>query len=215
MYTSVSTLIDKFFPFDREGAALHVANIRGINVEDALQEFENAKTLGTKLHGYIHNFLQSDGIKIPDIEPDIRPAFNQFMHFKGNNLANKTIYRTEWAIYDEDAGIAGTCDLVVINKDGTFALYDWKRTTGIWRKGFQGQMGIGICADMQNCNFNKYSLQLNMYKRILEEKYNITISQLYIVQFYPQEQPYELIPAAELPERTTELFTFAKQNPLR
>lgn len=215
LYTSVSTLIDMFFPFDREGAALHVANTRGITVEDALQEFENAKTLGTQLHGCIHSFLQSDGMEIPDIEPENQPAFNQFMLFREEHLANKTIYRTEWAIYDEDAGIAGTCDLVVKNEDGTFTLYDWKRTRGIWRTGFQGQIGIGICADMQNCNFNKYSLQLNMYKRILEVKYNITISQLYIVQFYPHEQPYELIPAAELPERTTELFTFAKQNPIK
>ena len=53
----------------------------------------------------------------------------------------------------------------------------------------------------------------SIYKIIADVKY--TISHLYIVQFYPHEQPYELITAEELPERTTELFTFAKQNPLR
>jgi hypothetical protein len=215
LYTSVSTLIDRFFPFDKEGAAIRVSKTRGITVEEALHDFENAKTQGTILHSYIHNFLQSDGNDIPDINPEIQPAFNQFKHFRDTHLADKEIYRTEWAIYDEDAGIAGTCDLVVVNEDGTYTLYDWKRTKGIWRTGFEGQTGIGIFSDMQNCNFNKYSLQLNLYKQILERKYKLNISKSYIVQFYPLENPYELIEANVLSDKTTELYIFAKENPLK
>ena len=42
-------------------------------------------------------------------------------------------YRTEWTVYDEDAKIAGSIDMVYENPDGTLSIYDWKRAKIITR----------------------------------------------------------------------------------
>lgn len=43
-------------------------------------------------------------------------------------------YRTEWMIYDDKHWLAGTLDLLVEEMDGTFTMYDWKRSRRMGRE---------------------------------------------------------------------------------
>ena len=101
-------------------------------------------------------------------------------------------YRTEWLIYHEDLKISGSIDMIYENEDGTLSIYDWKRSKNITR------------VNLYNANFWHYALQLNMYKMILEEKYDKKVKDLYLVRLYPDPEkveqvkqdldpPYELI----------------------
>ena len=40
-------------------------------------------------------------------------------------------WRSEWVIFDSESKIAGAIDMVYKKKDGTFAIFDWKRTKRI------------------------------------------------------------------------------------
>jgi hypothetical protein len=132
---------------------------------------------------------------------------------EGENLPNKPLewqyfinfvkdhphlkpYRTEWVVFNEDIKISGSIDMVYENPDGTLSIYDWKRSKGISRINTFNKFALTPCiCHLPDSNFWHYALQLNMYKYILETKYNKTIRDLYLVRLHPdaEEKNYELI----------------------
>ena len=114
-------------------------------------------------------------------------------------------YRTEWTVFNEDIKISGSIDMVYENPDGTLSIYDWKRSKNISRINTFNKFAItpSIC-HLPDSNFWHYALQLNIYKFILESKYDKKIKDLYLVRLHPdaEEKNYELI---ELPILSTEI----------
>jgi hypothetical protein len=114
-------------------------------------------------------------------------------------------YRTEWTVFNEDIKISGSIDMVYENADGTLSIYDWKRAKDITRINSFNKFGLppSIC-HLSDSNFWHYALQLNMYKYILETKYDKKVKDLYLVRLHPDaiEKNYELI---KLPILTTEI----------
>jgi len=136
-----------------------------------------------------------------------------YMANEGDNLQNKPIewqyfinfvndhphlkpYRTEWVVFNEDIKISGSIDMVYENLDGTLCIYDWKRSKSISRINTFNKFALTPCiCHLPDSNFWHYALQLNMYKYILESKYNKTVKELYLVRLHPdaEEKNYELI----------------------
>jgi ATP-dependent exoDNAse (exonuclease V) beta subunit len=118
-------------------------------------------------------------------------------------------YRTEWTVYDEDAKIAGSIDMVYENPDGTLSIYDWKRAKIITRINNFNRFAIPpVICHLPDSNFWHYALQLNTYKHILETKYNKTIKDLFLVRLHPdaEEKNYELIELPDLSVEVSDLF---------
>lgn len=142
------------------------------------------------------------------------PEWLQFMQLIRDKPSIKP-YRTEWKIWHEDIGICGSIDFVCENDDGTHSLLDWKRT----HKDLNPQMkyksyfpfGSFACnpiiGHMPNNEYSKYSLQLNLYKYILESKYGLKIKDMTLVKFHPDNSygNYELIPVEDLSEEINDL----------
>ena len=122
-------------------------------------------------------------------------------------------YRTEWIIYNEDVKISGSIDMVYENPDGTLSIYDWKRSKNITRINNFNKFALTpqIC-HLPDSNFWHYSLQLNTYKMILEEKYGKKISSLFLVRLHPdaEEKNYELIGLPDLTVEIRDLFSERK-----
>jgi ATP-dependent exoDNAse (exonuclease V) beta subunit len=114
-------------------------------------------------------------------------------------------YRTEWTVFNEDIKISGSIDMVYENPDGTLSIYDWKRCKNITRINTFNKFAItpSIC-HLPDSNFWHYALQLNIYKFILESKYDKIVKELYLVRLHPDadEKNYELI---QLPILSTEI----------
>jgi ATP-dependent exoDNAse (exonuclease V) beta subunit len=120
-----------------------------------------------------------------------------------------TPYRTEWCIYDEDVKIAGSIDMIYKNSDGSFSIYDWKRSKNISKiNNFNKKSIHPIICHLPDSNFWHYALQLNTYKLILERKYGIKIRDLFLVRLHPnaEEKNYELIKVHDLTSEVRELF---------
>ena len=66
---------------------------------------------------------------------------------------------------------------------------------------------------MPDSNFWHYTLQLNIYKTILEKKYNKSVSDLYLVRIHPEseENTYELIKIPILLLEINDLFDERKK----
>lgn len=100
-------------------------------------------------------------------------------------------YRTEWTVYDESARVGGTVDMVYKNvRDGTYTLIDWKRCKELHTTGRLSAKGV--MAHMRDCNFTRYSLQLGIYRYILENVYGLVVRDAFVVQFHPDLENYQM-----------------------
>lgn len=159
-------------------------------------QYDLAGTMGTEMHKNIEVFLDkggksTDDLKIADYNSK---CFNQFMNIYNNkNWWTFKTLRLEWSINDKETDIPGQIDFagIELNKHGELILLDWKRTESIselynkyapqdeWR-------GYSLCSDLNNCKLIKYTLQLNLYKYILEKNYGVRVSNMLLVQCHPK-----------------------------
>ena len=168
-----------------------------------------ASGAGTDMHYDIECYYNGQPVENDSIE------FKYFKEFVANFPELKP-YRTEWMVYYEELKLSGSIDMVFENPDGTLQIYDWKRVQEIKYENTYGK----ACATTEcikhlpDTNFWHYSLQLNTYKRILEEKYGKKITGLFLVCLHP-ENPYKTYDRIQLPileQEMTELFELRKQQ---
>jgi hypothetical protein len=136
------------------------------------------------------------------------PEWKHFINFIHDHPDLKP-YRAEWLIYDENVKIAGSIDMVFENQDGTLSIYDWKRSKEILKSKFTNKFGNHpIICHLPDTNFWHYSMQLNTYKFILENKYGRTIKDLFLVKLHPDNATnnYEVISVPNLYSEIEELF---------
>jgi len=139
---------------------------------------------GTKLHNDIENFYNGIFSVNTSIEWSFFQNFyNDHRHFKP--------FRTEWTLWDEESQICGSVDMIFLNEDGTLTIYDWKRSKEIKLEN-RFQKGVHeYVQHLDSCNYEHYSLQLNLYKYLVEKKYGFTIKELAIVVFHPSNDNYK------------------------
>ena len=100
-----------------------------------------------------------------------------------------TPYRTEWLIYDEAIKIAGSVDMVYLNDDETVSIYDWKRCKSISLVNMYNKFAhTSFISEMPDTNFWHYTLQLNIYRYIIESKYGKLVYGMYLVQLHPDAE---------------------------
>lgn len=118
-------------------------------------------------------------------------------------------YKTEWLIYDENVKIAGSIDMVFENQDGTLSIYDWKRSKDILKvNNWNKFANHPVICHLPDSNFWHYSMQLNTYKFILENKYGKKVKELFLVKLHPdnKRKNYEVISVPNLSSEIEELF---------
>ena len=173
---------------------------------------ENGKAVsgaGTDMHYEIECFMNNSDLPPKYTHQDL---LSDFLCKNGNNnpiykskewqyfleylqhLPHLKPYRTEWMIYHETYQLAGCIDMVYENvEDGTLSIYDWKRCQEITKCNSFNEFALPNCInDLANSNFWHYSLQLNTYQFILEDKYGVKIKELVLVQLHPNLETFEL-----------------------
>ena len=115
--------------------------------------------------------------------------FTYFMNFHESIGCKLKPFRTEWMVYHEDYRLAGSIDMLFENPDGTLQIYDWKRCKEITKVNAWNKYALtpGL-DDLPDTNFWHYSLQLNTYKKIIEEKYGKTVTDMYLVCLHPNNR---------------------------
>lgn len=109
-------------------------------------------------------------------------------------------WRTEWEVWDSDLKLSGSIDMIYRNKkDGTFAIYDWKRSKEMRMENSFGN-GFGPCSRLPDCNYSHYTLQLNMYKWFLETHYGLVVSELALVVIHPNNTEAQVYKLPLVPE---------------
>jgi len=161
---------------------------------------EKACTNGT----FLHKSIEDDANNI-----DVSNCTQEYTFYKNfrNDHHNFKAYRTEWCIYYEEASLAGSIDMVYQDiTDGSYHIYDWKRCEKI-EKSNRYEFGFEPVDHLPNSNFWLYSLQLNIYKYILQEKYDMSIETLYLVVCHPNNDNFKKIQLPDLQNEVKQIFT--------
>lgn len=223
-YTSVTTWNHQHFTkFDSDAIITSMMKSKnwsksiyyGKTREEIKQEWDNkrdeAAQAGTKLHYDIECYYNNNPVKNDSIEYQY---FIEFLEATKTPLPLKS-YRTEWMIYHEDVLLAGSVDMVYENDDGTLMIYDWKRSKEIKKTDNFLKFALTECiAHLPDTNFWHYSLQLNTYKKMIEEKYGKKVTKLCLVCLHPdnKNKSFQIIPVPDLQNELNDLFALRKKE---
>lgn len=148
--------------------------------------------LGTTLHRDIELYYNKQPVTNTTSE------YKYFLAYARRQEAEGMVpWRTEITVFGETERICGSVDMIFKDNNGRYRLRDWKRSKKISYHGF-GKYGKDSLASLPDCNFSHYTLQLNLYKFLLEKYYDIVIFDMGLVVFHPNNdsyQEYEILPA--------------------
>jgi ATP-dependent exoDNAse (exonuclease V) beta subunit len=169
---------------------------------------DESASSGTFMHQQIEAFYNEE----PYDTTLIPQEWRYFLRF--HQSFSLLPYRTEWYVFDEDAKIAGSIDMtykLAPDNDTDLVIVDWKRTVDL-KLDNKYQKGLYPVHHLDDCNFIHYSLQLNIYKYILEKNYGKRIKALYLVVLHPSNDSFQ---QKEVPDMQKEVLQMLdeKKNP--
>lgn len=215
-YTSVTTFVHTFV--EKFDADKIIAKMKksvywmsmpyyGMSVDEIKAQWDTnrveAADAGTKLHYDIecyYNRVYNNNLSI---------EWDYFMKFY-EDYGGLVPYRTEMKVYHEELKLVGTIDMIFVNANNPdeIEIYDWKRSKEITKYGYNKWMKSDYLSHMPDANYWHYSLQLNIYKAIIEAKYGKKVVGLYLVCLHPnnRNKSYQRINCADLSSEVAELF---------
>lgn len=167
---SVTTLVNKFKPpFDRERWSKHVALRDGKTVEEVLCEWDHSRdwscAVGTLVHSLCEEMVYASPERLLGMDLGDGVGRHAVEFFSDHpEIADGSRADAEIMVCDPEFGLAGTIDLFC-SLGGKTTILDWKTNKKIDKSGY-GKM-LPPIQHMPDCNFSVYSLQLNLYRRIL------------------------------------------------
>lgn len=184
---------------------------------------QDAAAKGTAMHYEIECFYNTPPDDATDATADTRtvsrrggaepPELEYFKNFHNEFVAPGNAlrpYRTEWTVFHEEAQIAGSIDMVyedMTASDTPLAIYDWKRCREIAKTNRANKFATHPAIEhLPDTNFWHYTLQLNVYKYILQTKYDRRVTDLYIIVLHPEAQNYQRIKLPDLQSEVADLF---------
>lgn len=208
---SVTNFIKDFQkPFDRDGIAAKTAAKQNRSVTEVLAEWdatgERARILGTTVHAYIQKVLRGEqngqltldpflslNTKLPEIA-----AFDAFL----SQVSLKVCYTErdiELVVGDAEFGIAGTVDALFFSPEtGKHHIWDWK--TGKFDLENQWENLLPPFDYLSASKLNIYSLQVSLYRLIIERNTGLDLGDSYIVHL-SAANGYQVHRAIDLRER--------------
>lgn len=206
-YISVTTLIERFFPFDLKRYIEKKAADENRTEEDVLDEYltnrDEAAEKGTYLHNQIENFLK--GI---DYEADSN-EFQMFLNFYENEIQKRKLsfFDAEKMIFSNKYNVAGTIDCL-FKKEASdeYVMLDWKRSKKLIIDGRPRIFGYGYAlselSNLDNSSYYRYCLQQNIYKHIAETEYSMKISSMKLVVLHDNYPNYYVVNVPEMKKET-------------
>lgn len=196
---SVSGLVHRFEnPFDSDRVAGFVAKSRGLEKEDILNEWQEinkeSTDRGSRVHLFGENFMFDRNLNYSCPQEE---AITKFW----NDLPDYIVpVFSELQCYHKEYMYGGTIDIVLFNtKTGEFILADYKTNKDLF-KNYKGQKLKGPFSDLLDTPLNKYKIQLNYYKQLLEQIEGVKVSRMKII-WLKLDGNYELFDCEDYSDR--------------
>ena len=216
-YISVTTLIERFFPFDLNRYIERKAELENRTEEDVLDEYllirDEASEKGTFLHKQIENFLKGT-----DYDSDFL-EFKLFLKFYNKEIMERNLIFSdaEKMIFSNKYNVAGTIDcLFKKNYKDEYVMLDWKRSKKLIIDGQPRIFGHGYAlaelSTLDNSSYYRYCLQQNIYKHIVENEFLIKISSMKLVVLHENYADYHVVNVPEMRKETKIILNSLKHK---
>lgn len=227
---SVTGLLKKFEqPFPRDEVAQRIAKRDGILIEDVLIDWDYKRDYsshkGSEFHLFAENYLQRRQETID------RKMIESFLKSKGKGLENVEKYykeiailirnfldfynwwdqryiliKSEFVVGDAITKICGTIDNLSYNTEkNELELFDYKTNKSIDKTNTFGNRMLAPFDYLPQCSHVTYSLQLWVYKLIIERNSPFKIGDLHIV-WVGDENKYEKIEVLNLKKEAEKIL---------
>jgi len=202
---SVTQFLDNFFdPFRPKEVARKLAKFahnkaqkRGVRYWLNLWK-EKAK-FGTQIHKEIENYINFG--TCPNANELTINAMTSLEQYR----AAEVDVQAEVLVYSEKYRLAGTVDCILLYEDEDdkkihATLIDWKTNNKIRMEGFKGKKAKYPVSHIDDCNYQKYCLQLALYAKLYEDMTGFIVDTSYIVHLRDDNKVETYI----VPEKTKE-----------
>ena len=172
-YSSGTGFVHSFFPeFDVDRIAPLSAKKEGCTVEEIKAKWKQAGleavTFGTRVHEVCEDILLDRQIRNTPLSEKEEETFNKAGEMTRRIKDRLEILGVEKIVFNEELQLAGTIDLFAKSKkDGTYWILDHKTNKTIDTANAYNEKALRPIEKLDNCNFNIYALQLNLYEFLL------------------------------------------------
>lgn len=212
---SATKFIGRFKPeFQTQVIAEQYAKKRGLNVDDVIAQWDLKRDVstvkGSALHNYAENwwnnkeFPYDPTIAIKEFGHDIiRESYEKcekiFRNFYEDSRINLIPVKMELVVGDEDYGIGGMVDCLFFNKKSNkLEIWDYKTNKEISTKNDYGKTFNEPISHLDVCEINTYSLQLSLYKHIIQKNTNLEIGECYLIWINEKNSNYKVFKCKDM-----------------
>lgn len=206
--TSVTKLIGKAEKaFDADYWSKKKADEQDVTAEEIKAQWKYKANVacekGTAVHEYVENYLNNKVFPYPSgrIRPifegqdPVRSKFNKIIplvHKFCDDIKGRMIpVRSEFVVGDIEYGLCGMIDQIFYNKkSGKLELWDWKTNEKI-----DTDSKYKLLSPVNHVSSSKldiYSLQLSLYKHIIQKNTNLELGDSYLTWFNESNESYEI-----------------------
>lgn len=165
---------------------LKSATIVGNKLDDIVRDFFSGKSIEETL-----NSLTTS----EDVKGQIRQALDVLQTYFRNR--GETVYTQDIMFYNDTFGVAGTPDIVTVDKQGVYRIYDLKTNKDIFTfdkqyeeldvegdvvKTIDPETGERVSV-LQPTKLDKYNKQLNTYRILMNNTHGIAAAELKLIVF--------------------------------
>lgn len=214
--------------FDCDTISQMVANKRGINQQEVLEEWRIENLHSTIKGSMIHEFAQSlwenkeykfDYSNVPkeiDLErlkSDIKKLIPQAINFYNDYKDMYELIGCEIYLGDEEFDECGATDIVFLNKyTNEIIIADFKTNKKIERESFKHKKMLLPLNKYDDCNYIHYSIQLSDYKYKFEKNTGFKVAQTFIIYFDINKDNYEIIEPLNMENEVKKILNLRKVN---
>jgi len=197
--------IKKFHkPFDPDGHIVTaIAKRERVSIQDVKDRWQEKADFACTRGNYIHEYMEQKGYGVDAIYEGEDEVLRQQTdnYWKDYFESGKyTAIAPEVILGSIDYEVAGSGDLLAIDRNGKVVLIDYKTSKDIDTYSKYGNEMLHPFNKYQECNFVKYSLQLSLYKVLLKDVAGIDVDTLEIVWFHKKNENYEVITCIDFSE---------------
>lgn len=228
--TSVTTLLKKYeTEKDWDEIATKYAIKHVLDPKDVRQKWKDEGTVasfkGSEFHLYAENALANKlyNTKVPDstiqniclkLEYNYPQAIKKLLMmwkvFWFQAKENLVPVRSEFIVGDVESGVAGMVDQLFWNKkEQELQIWDWKTNKKIAKQN-KYQKLLGPFSHLDECEYNKYSIQLQTYKHIIQKVLGIEIGSCYICWFNENNDSYKIFKTIDLQDEVGQMLSNEK-----
>lgn len=201
---SVTTMIKNFEPiFNQELMASLYAKKHSLEMFEVLKSWENVRDrsalVGTEIHKYAEmRFNQKCYTPDPThlIPANLMGMVEDFYSMAKGRLIP---VKMEWVVGDKERGICGMIDKLFYNvRAKELQIWDYKTSKKIDSKSIYNKKMSGPITHLESCELVKYSLQLGVYKKIIEKNCQIKLGNSYICWLNEVNESFKVIETLDL-----------------